>query len=295
MTESQLVSDETYPTEITMPVGSGPESIVVGRGPFAYVSAMGTGDILRVDFRTGTYELFLPAIDATAVGMALDWRGRLYICGGMTGRLWVVDTADRSLLATYQLGGEQTFINELIVTPDAAYVTDSFSPVLYKLPFGNRGELPAEDEVVHLPLGGDLVYQQGETFAECFNTNGIATTPDESAVLVVQTNTGKLFRVDTGSGTCTVVDLGGDTVPWGDGLVREDNTLHVVQNLANLVSVVELNPEGTAGKVVETWSDPRFDTPTAMARFGSRFYLSNARFTTPDHEAADFRLIAVER
>lgn len=278
-----------------MPDGSGPEGIVIGEGPIAYVSSLKTGAIFLVDLERGTHEVFLPPLGPTAVGLALDWHGRLYVCGGIDGSLTVIDTSDRSVLARYRLGGEGSFTNELVLTPEAAWITDSFAPVLHKLPFGPHGELPAEDEVIQLPLTGDLVYQQGATFAECFNANGIAHTPDRTGILVVQTNTGKLFRVDPSTGHTTLVDLGGDDVMWGDGLVLEGRILHVVQNLANTVSVIELDAAGTSGKVVDRWSDPRFDTPTAMARFGNRFYLSNARFTTPDAETAPFRLIALER
>lgn len=281
-----------YPSEIPMPPGSGPESIVIAEGSLAYVSSLKTGVIFLVDLKTGAHEVFLQPFGPTAVGLGLDDQRRLYVCGGIDGTVTVVDTTDRSTLARYQLGTEQTFVNELIITPNAVWVTDSFQPVLYKLPLGPGGELPAEDEVVRLPLSGAIAYQMGETFAECFNANGIAPTPDRTGILIVQTNTGRLFRVDTATGCTDPVDLGGEDVMWGDGLVLENRTLHVVQNLANTVSVIELDPAGTSGKVVERWSDPRFDTPTAMVRFGNRFYLSNARFTTPDAETADFRIIS---
>ena len=286
------MSDTAYPTEIQMPIGSGPESIVIAEGSLAYVSSLKNGTIFRVDLKTGTHEVFLPPLGQVAVGLALDTHGRLYICGGIDGTVSVVDTADRTVLKRYQLGSEQTFTNEMIITPEAVWVTDSFQPVLYKIPFGASGELPDEDAVVRLPLTGDIAYQMGETFSSCFNANGIAATPDRSAILIVQTNTGKLFRVDPATGHTQLVDLGGDDVISGDGLVLENQTLYVVQNLANTVSVIELDPAGTSGKVVERWTDERFDTPTAMARFGDRFYLSNARFTTPEPENAEFRIIA---
>jgi DNA-binding beta-propeller fold protein YncE len=282
-----------YPDEIPFPIGSGPECIVIGDGPVAYVSSLRTGAVYRVDLAEGVAEIFTPPVSATAVGMALDWHGRLYVCGGIDGSLSVIDTADRSVIARYQLGSEQTFVNELVLTPDAAWITDSFAAVLYKFPFGERGELPSEDDIIRIPISGDLVYQQGDTFAECFNSNGIVLTPDKTALLIVQTNTGKLFRVDTTTGHSELVDLGGEDVMWGDGMVLEDQTLYVVQNLANTVSVIQLDALGTTGKITERWTDPRFDTPTAMARFGDRFYLSNARFTTPSPETADFRLVAI--
>ena len=281
-----------YPAEIPMPSGSGPESIVIAEGSLAYVSSLKTGAVFLVDLKTGANEVFLPPLGPTAVGLGLDEHRRLFVCGGVDGSLSVVDTADRSVIRRYRLGAEQSFINELIITPEAVWVTDSFQPVLYRLPLGPGGALPAEDEVGRIPLSGEIAYQMGETFAECFNANGISPTPDRTGILIVQTNTGKLFRVDPASGHTALVDLGGEDVLWGDGLVLENRTLHVVQNLSNTVSVIELDSAGTSGKVLERWSDPRFDTPTAMVRFGNRFYLSNARFTTPDAETADFRIIS---
>jgi sugar lactone lactonase YvrE len=280
-----------YPRTIPMPDGSGPEGIVIGDGPFAYVSSLKTGAVFLVDLEHGTHEIFSPPLSPTAVGIALDSHGRLYVCGGIDGSLVVFDTATRSQIARYQLGSDKTFTNELIITPDAAWVTDSFAPILYKLPCGEGGRLPTDDEVVRLPLSGDLVYQYGETFAENFNANGIAPTPDKAAILIVQTNTGKLFHVDPATGHTTLVGLGAEDVAWGDGLVLEGRTLYVVQNLANVVTVIELDPAGLNGKVIDHRTDPNFDTPTAMARFGDRFYISNARFTTPD--ATEFQSISI--
>lgn len=285
-----------------MPVGSGPESIVIAEGPFAYVSSLKTGAIYWVDLKHGTSEVFMPPVGATAVGMALDQFGRLYVCGGMDGVLTLIDTSTRSIIARYDLtihaaralkDHAQTFLNELILTPDAAWITDSFAPVIYKFPFGDRGALPAAADIAAIPLSGDLVYQFGQQFSDNFNSNGIASTPDRKAILIVQTNTGKLFRVDKATGHTTQVDLGADTVYRGDGLVLERQMLYVVQNLENIVSVIELDSSGSRGKVVDRLTDRRFDTPTAMARFGDRFYVSNARFTTPSPQAAEFRIISI--
>ena len=295
MTNDTRTTSLKYPTEIAMGTGTGPECIAVGDGPFAYMSSLKTGEIFRVDFENGTYEVFHESLGPTTVGVSLDAYGRLFVCGGIDGSFSVIDTKTRQVIKRYQLGGEHTFINDLVHTPRFAYITDSFSPVLYKFPLGPYGELPSEEEIIRLPLTGDFQYRYGEAFSDNFNSNGISFTPDKSAVLVVQTNTGKLFRVDTETGATTLVDLAGATVPGGDGLVLEGNTLYVVQNLPNLVSVIDLSDDGQNGTVRERWTDERFDTPTAMARFGNRFYFSNARFTTPDPQTADFQLIAVER
>ena len=79
----------------------------------------------------------------------------------------------------------------------------------------------------------------------------------------------------------TLVDLGGATVANGDGLlVVGHRTLLVVQNQLNQVAVVRLDRGATSGTVTRVITSENFDIPTTVARFGSRLYLPNARFTT---------------
>ncbi|MFI5681958.1 hypothetical protein [Streptomyces cellulosae] len=40
-------------------------------------------------------------------------------------------------------------------------------------------------------------------------------------------------------------------------------------------------------------TDPRFDTPTALARFGDRFYQPNARFTVPSPMNAEHTVVSI--
>ncbi len=113
-----------------------------------------------------------------------------------------------------------------------------------------------------------------------FNANGISTTPDGRALLVVQSVTGRLFRVDPQTGRATRVRLGGYTLTNGDGLLRRGNTLYVAQNRDNKVAVLRLGDRGKVGRLVRTLSRPGFDVPTTIARYRDRLYLPNARFTT---------------
>ena len=71
------------------------------------------------------------------------------------------------------------------------------------MPLGPAASSPDADEIVTLPLTGDWVQQPG------FNANGIAETPDHQALLVIQSATATLFRVDPATGEATTVDLGG--------------------------------------------------------------------------------------
>jgi hypothetical protein len=75
-------------------------------------------------------------------------------------------------------------------------------------------------------------------------------------------------------------------VPNGDGILLHGRTLYVVQNQLNLIAVVKLDHDLGSGTVLRRLSDPGFDFPTTIDRFGGRLYAVNARFnaTTPPAE-----------
>ncbi|WP_245720811.1 hypothetical protein [Nocardia pseudovaccinii] len=162
--------------------------------------------------------------------------------------------------------------------------------MLYHLPVGRAGALPPSEAVVRLPLIGDIAYVPG-----AFNANGIVRTPDGTGLIIVQSVTGRLFRVDPATGTTRRIDIGTETVPDGDGLLRSGHTLFVVQNRRNMIVVIALDAAGTTGTVERRLTDPRFDAPTTIAAFGNRLYLPNARFTTPQSPTTPYNAVAVDR
>ena len=95
-----------------------------------------------------------------------------------------------------------------------------------------------------LPLSGDWEQTDG------FNANGIAVTPDGRALLVVQSSTQTLFRVNPRTGVARTVDLGGFALVNGDGLLVRGRTLYVVQNRLSEVAVFRLDRDGRAGSLV---------------------------------------------
>ncbi|HKE75623.1 MAG TPA: hypothetical protein VKB57_18525 [Acidimicrobiales bacterium] len=276
-----------FPTTIDLPDGFGPEGIAIGGAPFAYFGSTVDGDIFRANLVTGRGRTISEGPGTPSVGLKIDHRGRLFVSGGPQGGARVVSARTGDVLASYTLASGNTFINDVVLTPDAAWFTDSFNPVLYKLPLGRRGALPAQAQVETLPLTGDVVFGAG------FNVNGISRTPDGTGLLVVQTNTGKLFRVDPATGVTTTVDLGGDSVPNGDGILLSGRTLYVVQNVDNQVAVIRLDRTGLHGTVVDRLTDPRFDTPTTVARFGPRLYLPNARFSVETTPTTTYTAVAI--
>lgn len=275
------------PSEIALPAGFQPEGIATDPAGVAYLGSLADGDIYRADLRTGAGAVVSQGPGTPSVGMKTDPRGRLFVAGGPAGDVRVVDTRSGAVLASYRLADGESFVNDVVLTGDAAWFTDSFNPVLYRLPLRRDGVLPAPQDVQRLPLTGDLVYVEG------FNVNGIATTPDGSGLLVVQSNTGLLFRVDPATGATRTVDLGGETLVNGDGLLNDGRRLYVVQNRLNTLTVVELTDDGTSGRVTQRITDPRFDVPTTVARSDNRLYLPNARLTTPPTPTTAYSVVSL--
>lgn len=272
-----------FPTTLNLPNGFQPEGIAIS-GRFAYFGSLADGLILRVDLVDGSSKVISPAVGTPSVGLKSDGR-RLFVSGGPAGDARVIDQRNGAVLAHFQFASAPTFINDVTLTERTAWFTDSNQAFLYGVPL--RGASQAD--VIRLPLSGDFVLAPG------FNNNGIAQTPDHRALLTVQTNTATIFRVDPRTGVARKVDLGGEPATAGDGILVLGNTLFVVQNQLNRVSVFRLNSAGTSGRLVERLTDPRLDIPTTAAAFGNRLYLANARFTTPPSPTTTYTAVAIRR
>ena len=219
-----------------------------------------------------------------ALGLKLDDRDRLFVAGGTGGDARVLDATTGRVLASYRLPAGGAFINDVVLTGDAAWFTDSAHPVLFKLPFGPDGELP--DHAVRVPITGALTYQSG------VNANGIAATPDGKALLLVQSNTGRLFR-STYAGRTTKISLNGESLLNGDGMWLRGGILYVVQNRDNAITKLHLDLAAHSASVLSRTKDARFDVPTTIAEWNGDFYLPNARLTTAATAATPYNVVGV--
>jgi sugar lactone lactonase YvrE len=248
-----------------------------------YVGSTTDGTVFRGNVEGGPKEaeVFLePESDGrtTAIGMEVGEDGRLFIAGGDTGRIFVYDTESTDQirrLDTSDAGA--TFLNDVAVTPDGdAYVTDSLRPVLFRVPstvdgvgevepWLNFEETPAE-------------YEEG------FNFNGIDATEDGRYLVAVQSNTGELFRIDIESKQVVEINLGGETLTNGDGLLLDGRTVYVVRNEQALIVPVKLSGEYIRGKVGEPFTDPSFAFPTTIAKTDGRLLVVNSQFDKQEGE-----------
>lgn len=274
-----------FPTEFALPPGFQPEGIAIG-GRYAYFGSRADGRIYRADLRTGAGADFSAGPGTPSLGLKVDGGQRLFVAGGTGGNGRVISLRTGAVLASYQFTTASAFINDVVLARGAAWFTDSRSAALFRVPLSGHGESPGFSS---LPLSGDFVLGAGN------NANGIADTPDRDALLIVQSNTGLLLRVDPHTGVAMTVDLGGALLTNGDGLLRLGRTLYAVQNRLNQIAVIELDHAGRRGLITRTITDPRFDVPTTVAEFGGRLYLPNARFSTPPTPTTPYNVIAVRR
>jgi sugar lactone lactonase YvrE len=272
---------DMFPSSIPLPNGFRPEGVATGRGPVLYAGSLANGAIYRANLRTGEGEVLYPGAEGrVAVGLFLEARrNRLFVAGGPTGMAYVHDGCTGKEIEMYELAGPGAFVNDVVVTRAAAYFTNSFSAVFYRLPLAPNGALPDPSLVREVSLSGDWEQVDG------FNANGIEATADGAWLVIVNSTTGTLYRVDPETGEATAIDLGGEMVTAGDGILLEGRTLYVVRNRLNQIAVVELADDLLSGTLLEPITDSAFDVPTTVAGFGNALYAVNARFGVMDPDA----------
>ena len=242
------------------------------------VSSLTRGTIGAVDDH-GNYEAFIEDDDFGAtIGIEVDEaRHRLLVC--------VSDpsTAGVAALGSYDLTtGERQFFTDLIAVADDeaphfandvavdrhgnAYVTDSFSPIVYKVD----------------PQGEATVFLRDDTFQpsspEAFGLNGVVYHPD-GYLVVAFSETATLYTVPLDDPTgFSAIDAEAGSVTSPDGLYLSDD--------ARTLLVVNNDGGGKNGKVValtshDHWASAEavgdFATgavfPTTVAQRGRNFYV----------------------
>lgn len=269
-------SARPFPDLIPLPADFGPEGIAVGNGTTFYAGSLAAstrGQILVGDLRTGEIATLVAPDGVPAIGMKHDPRSNLlFVARGGSGMGTVFDAASGDVVASYQFQPAPTFINDVVITREAAYFTDTQVPFLYRVALGPAGEPAADAARILLP--------------GTFRTNGIVATSDGEHLFVVDGATAQLYRLDTATHTPILVDLGGDTLPNADGLLLDGKTLYVVQNFRNRVAVVELSPDYLSGAILRFITEPftsnaATKVPTTIAEFGNTLYAVTAGFAPP--------------
>ncbi|SNC59836.1 Sugar lactone lactonase YvrE [Hymenobacter gelipurpurascens] len=238
-----------------------------------YVSSQTAGTVGQVK-DDGTYSVFAEnAALVSSIGMNLDeGRSRLLVAVSDPGyntqrtsaatlrklaRLAIFNSDNGQLISTTDLGGlrptQNHFANDIAVDAQGnAYVTDSFSPIIYKVDAQGVASIFLENAQLAAPAG-------------MFGLNGIVYHPD-GYLLVAKSDEGALFKVPISNpASFTKVSISQD-LKGADGMLLQDNTtLQVVTNAqAKVYRLTTANAWGAA-TLSGTFSTPP-QYPTTLAR-----------------------------
>lgn len=273
---------------VPLPDGLRPEGITAGRGDTYYVGSLADGRIVTGDLSRATSRVLLPGANGRQI-RGLDWdprTGLVWAAGnvGTEAHVWAVNGRNGRVVSDTVVPGG-IFLNDLVVTHRAVWVTDSRVDRLTIIPL-SRGGRPHGPAPAFLPLRGDWPAGDGTAI----NANGIRQLPDGSAVLN-NSRVGGLWQVDPRTGRASAIPVrGGPAMTGGDGLELSGRTLYNVRGTGQAeVSVVKLHRQrhGWTARWQRALTDSTLDVPTTAVLVGRTLWTVNARFgvASPDTAA----------
>jgi Cu-Zn family superoxide dismutase len=259
-----------------------PEGIALDPAAGAvYTASAETGTLVRVNLKTRAAEVVAPAgvlveggVTKTfpaVLGMKLDAQKRLWIAGGRSGKIFVLDSASGKVLKQFTVADTaKSLINDVALIGTTGYFTDTFVPTLWRVE-AKGSEIGALEPWLDFS-GTPLQYGAGA------NLNGIAATPDGQSLIVVQMGKGLLYRVDVKTKAVTPIDTGGADLSGADGLVLDGSTLYVVRQTAVEIATVQLSPDLAKGTVVARLKDPALAWPATAVKVQDALLVVNTQF-----------------
>jgi hypothetical protein len=237
-----------------------------------FVSITADGAIYRGTLGSATVAPFIPGgAGRSAVGLKVK-DGKLYVAGGATGTITVYDLATGQAVAGFTTGAGG-FLNDLVVTGRGdVFVTDSFRPILWHV---TAEQVQAGSGTPQALDVSAIPFEANE-----FNLNGIVSE-GSSRLVVVDSNSGKLFRIDLGpdqSSIRAIDELQGATVPGGDGLLLDRGRLVVVQGNPAQLSFLKLRGGALSATLERTQPSDKLHGPSTVARAMDLYLVVNADF-----------------
>lgn len=276
-----LAQPVALPPEVAYPEGIAFDSAA----RTVFVAGTRDGTVARIDLSGGAATVLPTGLAAEigdtfpgVLGLELDSQGRLWMAGGRTGKVFVIDAATGARIAAIETLPGPGLINDLAIVGRTAYFTDTLRAILWAVDLG--GALPAAATRWLDFDGTPLEYAEGA------NLNGITATPDGKTLLVGQMQKGLLFRIDIATRTVTPIDLKGELVQGVDGLVLKGNTLYVVRQPFAEIVTVRLAPDLASGTVVKRTKAEGLAWPATAALDGDALLVVNSQFNKRQDDAA---------
>jgi hypothetical protein len=251
-----------------------PEGVAVKHhGRVFFVGATRDGTIYRGTIDDPVVREFIPGGPGkAAIGIEVVGN-KLYVAGGPTGNVLVYNLRTKQVVASFSTGAGG-FLNDLVVTRKGdVIVTDSFRPTLWHITARQVRAGSGTPEAI--PVGPEIAYQSN------FNLNGIVARQGGKQLIVVQSNTGFLFRIelddDEESGR-EITRIDAPLLVGGDGLLLDDGRLIVVQGNPAALQFLNLKGGATRAELVKTRTDPSLRGPSTVDRAKHLYLVVNADF-----------------
>ena len=256
-----------------------------------YVGSYYKGKIITVDLLGNITDFIIDDSLVAVVGMAIDeTNNRLFICNsdagislkssnttiGQLAEVIIYDLTSGKKLKTidfsslYQ-GGH--FLNDLVLDNNGnVYITDSFSPVIYKIDTNDNPSVLVTNSIFEVPQG-------------TFGLNGIVFHPD-NYLIVGKAFGGILYKVPLDNVNNIEEITLNTSVNSLDGLLlTDDNTLILVSNyfagpsFNEAIYKIETSNNWTSGNVTSTFTDLDGTYPTTLTEINNTLYVSFGYFT----------------
>ncbi len=268
-----------------------PEGIVYSNSKQkTYVGSYYKGKIITVDLSGNMTDFVVDNSLVAVVGMAIDeTNNRLLVCNsdagislksdnttiGQLAEVIIYDLTSGEKIKTIDLSGLYAgghFLNDLVLDNNGnVYVTDSFSPVIYKIDTNDNPSVFVTNTIFEVPQG-------------TFGLNGIVYHPD-NYLIVGKAFGGLLYKVPLDD-TNNIQEITLNTsVNSLDGLLLTDsNTLMLVSNyfagpkFDEVLYKIETTNSWTSGNIMNTFTALEGKYPTTLTEIKDELFVNFGYF-----------------
>lgn len=255
-----------------------------------YVGSYYKGKIVTVDLDGNMTDFIIDNTLVAAVGIAVnESKNRLYVCNsdagiserssasttGILAQINVYDLMTGSKIKTIDLSGLYQgghFLNDIVIDPSGnLYVTDSFSPVIYKIDSNDNASVFSIDTKFAAPQG-------------TFGLNGIAYHTD-GFLIVGKSYGGLIYKVPLNNPSIVTNIALDKNVNSLDGiLLTDDNTLMLVSNyfagpiFDEAVYKIESSNGWTSANITNSFKSFNGKFPTTLTEINNGLFVSFGYF-----------------